>query len=393
VDEVIDLFPENCGCCQKMLPKRKDAAPFRHQMTEIEPVKAKVTEWRSHKVECPDCQTVSWENPPPEVKGHMFGERLSAVTSLLVGKYRHSKRLVVDALASLTGVHISLGAVKGREEEMSAALAAPVLEARKYVQTQSAANMDETGWTEGKVEGRAQRAWLWVLATPWVCVFRIALSRGSEVAKEMLGDFAGFLTTDRWGGYNWFPLALRQLCWSHLTRDFQAFIDRGGVGARIGEALMKERNRMFKWWHRVREGTLTREVFQRRMSRVRREVGRLLREAQVRAESKTAGVAKQILKLEEALWTFVDVPGLEPTNNNGERSVRFSVLYRKTSLGTQSPEGSRFVERIFTAVATLKLQRRNVLEYLTAALHAHRRGLPVPSLLPKDAAAQLPLAA
>ena len=69
-------------------------------------------------------------------------------------------------------------------------------------------------------------------------------------------------------------------------------------------------------------------------------------------------MAAEILKLEEAMWTFVEVEGVEPTNNFGERCIRHSVMWRKTSFGTQSPEGSRFVERILTAVTTLKLQKR-----------------------------------
>jgi hypothetical protein len=80
-----------------------------------------------------------------------------------------------------------------------------------------------------------------------------------------------------------------------------------------------------------------------------RTVGQLLREAALRAEKKTAGMAREILQWEKCLWTFVDVPGLEPTNNFGERCIRHAVMYRKTSFGTQCEEGSRFVERIFTA--------------------------------------------
>ncbi|OJH37485.1 transposase, partial [Cystobacter ferrugineus] len=199
----------------------------------------------------------------------MFGERLSAMVGLLVGKYRLSKRLVRDALSDLLGVKLSLGAIRDREQEMSEALSAPVAQAEEYVRDQDATNLDETGWYEGKGEGGHRRAWLWVAATALVAVFRITSSRGSEVAKALLGtDFAGFLTTDRWSAYNWYDTALRQLCWSHLTRDFQGFIDRGGEGARIGQELMAERNRMFKWWHRVRDGTLARDAFERRMKEV-----------------------------------------------------------------------------------------------------------------------------
>jgi transposase len=202
-------------------------------------------------------------------------------------------------------------------------------------------------------------------------------------------DFVGWLITDRWSGYDWYDPGLRQLCWSHLTRDFQAFIDRGGKSALIGHQLMSQRHRMFKWWHRVRDGTLTRQEFQKRMRPVERTVGTLLRQALGCGQKKSAGVARRILRREKCLWVFVDVPGVEPTNNYGERTLRQGVIYRKLSFGTRSERGSRFVERILTVVTTLKQQRRNPLEFLTQALWAYRRGLPAPSLLPTSDEAQV----
>ena len=99
---------------------------------------------------------------------------------------------------------------------------------------------------------------------------------------------------------------------------------------------------------------------------------------------KTTGTCRDILKRREALWTFVQVEGVEPTNNTAERSIRPGVLWRKGSFGTQSAAGSRFVESMMTVVATLKQQQRNVLEYLTAAHEAALRGEAAPSLLPKS---------
>jgi transposase len=394
VDQVIDLpAPKQCERCRHKLEGTRQQV-LRHHVVEVPPLKPVVTEYRCHGLTCAHCGTLNRAELPPEAAGHVFGARLSALVCLLVGKYRLSKRLVQEVLSDLLGVRLSLGAVSNREREMSRALAAPMAEAERFIRDQDRANMDETSWVEGKVEGHGRRAWLWLVACSLVAVFRIATSRGSEVAKGLLGeDFAGILGSDRWSAYNWYETALRQLCWSHLTRDFQGFIDRGGEGARIGRALMEERNRMFKWWHRVRDGAMTRADFERKMRRVEREVGRLLREAEVYAERKTAGMAKEILKLEQAMWTFVYVEGVEPTNNYGEQLIRHAVIYRKTSFGTQSPGGSRYVERILTAVTTLDLQGRNVLEFLTECLRAHRGGLPAPSLLPGMTTAQAALAA
>jgi transposase len=383
VDDIIDVKPpDECARCQGEL-KGGEQVALRHQVVEVPPLKPLVTEYRCLARECTRCGTLNRASLPPEVAGHGFGERLSAMVCLLVGRYRLSKRLVLGALEDLLGVRLSLGAVHDREQEMSHALRAPMEQAEAFIRDQRSIHMDETGWFEGKKRGRSRRAWLWLGACERAAVFRITPSRGSEVARSLLGeDFAGFLTSDRWSAYNWYDSALRQLCWSHLTRDFQGFIDREGEGARIGRLLMRERNRMFKWWHRVRDGTMTRGEFTWMMRRVERQVGRLLHVAAKVAEKKTAGMAREILKWEQALWTFVQVEGLEPTNNFAERLIRSAVIYRKTSFGTQSPEGSRFMERILTVVTTLKLQQRGALDFLTEALRSRRRGLPAPSLLP-----------
>ena len=378
ISRVVELVPHQCGNCGRRLHGR-DEVPQRHQVIDVPPIMPHVTEYRCHQLWCA-CGEGTRACLPKEASS-LVGDRLGALMGLLMGQYRLSKRMVQSMLSDVLGVELSLGMVPKVGNELSQALAPSHEEAKKHVQQADIANADETGWYEGKQNGRSRRAWLWVFATRAVAVFVIALSRGREVVKNTLGhDFNAILTTDRWSAYNFYDLALRQLCWSHLTRDFQGFIDRGGRGAHYGRALMRERNRMFKWWHRVRDGTLSREEFQRRMRKVERNVGNLLRKAEVHAEGKTAGMAREILNLESALWTFVDVPGVEPTNNFGERCIRQAVMLRKMSFGTQSDAGSRFVERMLTAVTTLKLQRRNALEFLTATLTAHRRGIPPPSL-------------
>jgi transposase len=93
------------------------------------------------------------------------------------------------------------------------------------------------------------------------------------------------------------------------------------------------------------------------------------------------GVCAEILKVEAVLWTFARVEELEPTNNATERALRPAVLWRKRSFGCHSEGGCRFVEHLLSAVQTLRLRGRAVLEYLAEALSAHRHGLPAPKLL------------
>jgi transposase len=111
-------------------------------------------------------------------------------------------------------------------------------------------------------------------------------------------------------------------------------------------------------------------------------VSTLLQEGVAGADAKLQGTCRNLLKLEAALWTFVWETGVDPTNNCAERPLRRAVLWRRRSFGTQSAAGSQFVERILTAVTTLRQQRRDVLDYLTAACAATIRREPAPSLLP-----------
>ena len=118
------------------------------------------------------------------------------------------------------------------------------------------------------------------------------------------------------------------------------------------------------------------------MTPLHREIERLLEVGSRCGVPKTDGTCRDILKRREALWTFVQVDGVEPTDNTAERALRPGVLWRKGSFGTQGAEGSRFVESMRTVVAMLKQQQRNVLDYLTAACEAALRGEATPSLLP-----------
>jgi transposase len=165
-------------------------------------------------------------------------------------------------------------------------------------------------------------------------------------------------------------------------------IARGGRSAEVGAALRVEARKMVHGWHRVRDGTLTHASFRTYRQPIRREVERLLEAGPRCGVPKTEGTCREIFKRRQARWTVVRHEGVEPTNTAAERAIRPGVVWRKGSFGPQRAEGSRFVEALMTVVATLKQQHRNVLDDLTAACEATRRGEPAPSLLPLPAESQ-----
>jgi len=378
VDEFVPCKPPgkcDCGgrvCCD-------DEDPQRLQNMELPEVKALVTEYQLFSGVCERCGRVHMGKLPAGAPSGVLGPRAMAVVAVLSGKYHLSKRQVEEILEDLLGVQVSLGTVSKTEERVSEALEQPVEEAKSYVREQAVVHADETGH---KVAGK--KAWVWTAVTSLVSVFLLSSTRGAQAAMELLGaNFGGILVSDRWDAYNWIDAARRQLCWAHLIRDFIKIAERKGRSEKIANAILQYVKEMFALWHRYRAGKLSRAGLQCKMKTVRANVELLLAQGAVCGHAKTQRTCRRILKLKAALWTFVDAPGVEPTNNIAERTIRPYVLWRKASFGTQSERGNLFVERMLTVSATCRQQNRNVLQYVTAAIRAHLRGDTIPSLLPQ----------
>jgi transposase len=378
---IIDHWPVACGLCQGPLgpTAERGVADFvPHQVTEVPPLRAEVTEHRLHRVACPACGAQTRATPPPGIPTGAFGPRLQATVAVLTGRYRLSRREVVDVCETLLEAPLCLGSANALCQATADALAQPVAEVAATLPRAAVANADETRWRQA-----GQGRWLWTVVTALATVFVIATSRGSGVIKGLLGEaFAGILGSDRWSAYGWLDVAFRQVCWAHLKRDFQALADRGGPAAPVGTAALGLIHDLFTIWHQFRDGALDRARLQAQLQPVQDAFGALLSAGSQCPDAKAAGLCRALARLWPALWTFGDVEGVEPTNNAAERALRPAVLWRKGSFGTQSDGGARFVERLLTVTATCKQQGRSVLDYLTAVCTAAHLRQPIPSLLP-----------
>jgi transposase len=379
VDEVTTIEvvrPSECRRCGGSL-SGDDPEPYRHQVIEIPEVKPLVSEYVLHALRCDHCRVTTAAPLPDQVPAGQFGPRLQAMVAVCSGAYRMSKRSIEELLNDFFKVDISLGSIANLERATSEAIAAPVEEVAAAVKQSPVVHADETGWYQ-----RSQRAWLWVATTARLAVFLIRQGRGKKVAMELLGErFSGTAVTDRFTSYLWLPQAQRQVCWAHLARDFAGFKDYGDADRDLGEALEHVADRVFRLWHDARDGTISRRQLRRRIGSLRLRLRDLLVRGTGATFPQVRAKCREILAIEPAMWTFAYRDGVEPTNNAAERAVRHGVLWRRTSFGTDSANGSRFVERILTVVTTLRLQKRNVLDYLARVCAASLRGQPAPSLL------------
>lgn len=367
--------PKECSCGALVIPTKNYK---RHQVHELPRVQTIVTEYQLYFGKCCKCGETHQAPLPPDVPAGMLAPYAMSAIGTLTGDYRLSKRNVVAFFYDFYELRISVGTVSNVEKIVSSALEKPVEEAKNFIPQQAVVHGDETSHAE-----QGQKMWTWVFIATQVAAFMIRPSRGAQVVKDFLGEaFQGTLNTDRWSAYTWLAVIFRQLCWAHLKRDFRKIAERKGQSGKIGKSLTACVRKMFRHWHKVRDGTLSREKFQTLMGPLREKVEELLSEGMTCGNSKTEGTCKQILKVKEALWTFVDKHGIEPTNNLAEQVLRRIVIWRKTSFGTQSPRGTVYLERIMTVVATCKMQKRNVLDFVSEAMRAQLSATTPPSLLP-----------
>jgi transposase len=379
-DEVVEHWPTACDCghvfCGTEWVSVRE--PARHQVEELPRITTVVVEHQCQRVRCPACGAERTGELPAEVAGSAFGPRLQAAVATLAVRNRVSRRDTVELMSELFGARISAGSVDQILTRTADALELPHQDLIAALRRAGRLNMDETGW---RLKGA--RRTLWGAFTDRIAVYRIAEDRHEDRARELLGDSSAIITSDRWWAYNHLPLARRQICWSHLQRDFTAHAEAGGGAEKeLGEHGLKICDELFWAWE-IYQHTGQRKELKRRIRQLRRELKPILRQYSGKAPryKRSRGLARNLLKVWPALWTFTDHRGVQPTNNHAERALRGAVIYRKLSLGSQSEHGERRIERLLSASTTCRLQHHSLFEHFSDLLAASTRGDPLPSLV------------
>jgi transposase len=377
-DVVRDHYPDTCSHCQTSVAHiARDACAIQIQYVwEIPLVEPHITAHHYHTVCCPGCGELVTAPRPPDVPPGSFGPRTAATIAMLHGRYRLSDREIPALLQDFAGLPISLGSVVDLQQTVSAALAPVYSDIQTTVQQQAHVNMDETGWKEA-----GKRRWLWVIVSTVATLFHLAVNRSGKVITSLLGDeFTGLVSSDRLKSYQVLPPERRQLCWGHLLRNLLAYYERDGPLGGWAADLLAQIDILFALWHTFGQGRIDRATLVESMQPVQANVRAMLERGQRRYDQ-AAGLSAELLALWPALWTFVTVEGVEPTNNAAERALRPAVLWRKGCFGAQSAGGNTFVERILTVSATCQQQNRHLLTFLTEAVSAYWARQPAPTLL------------
>jgi transposase len=380
VDEIVDHYPDGCGGCGRRFDDgqhRRGGRFGRWQVCELPAISVIVTEHRTHQLRCRHCRARTSARLPELIAASPFGPRFQAAVVTLTARHRISRRGIAELAHDLFGVNVSTGGVDAICQRASDALAGPHCQLQDWVLDQGAVHVDETGWrTCG--EGRA----LWTATTPDATFLQIAEHCNREQFDALIGAYPGIVISDRWNGFSHLDPTRRQVCWSHLQRDFRRHGDGLGEQKTFGEHGLKLTRRVFAASRAYQHEHHDRDLLKGEITPIQTELRQLLQDASPKSQRTRwhRRFANNLLKVWPALWTFTTTDGVQLTNNPAERALRGPVIHRKVSLGTQSNDGERFAERALSAAGTCRLQHRSLFTYLSDLIAAHNRGDPFPAL-------------
>lgn len=378
-DQTLTHRPPSCsGCGADLAGIADDGDPLVHQVSELLEVLVRVVEHRRARVCCPGCGKQTLAALPVGVTDGAFGPRMQATIATLAGVYRLSREQARQLVVEIFRAQASKGAIDKVIMRASAVLADPWAELADAIRQAQVVHADETSWRVGSA-----KAWLWVAASALIACYRIDPSRSQQAAKELLGeDFDGFVVSDRYAGYHFLDVLQQQLCWAHVKRQFVEVSERPGAAGKLGGRLLRAAREVFAVHRAYLAGEHDLPWLEAKLRPLRDQIQTLLAQGARGRHQKTANFCAGLLSEYDALWLFCEMPGVDPTNNAGERALRHGVILRKINGGSKSEQGSRFIERILSVRETCRLQARSPLAYLTDALTASHHGQPAPSLLP-----------
>ena len=352
--------PESCSCGHCDFSGQPMESFYTHQHVELPQIQMEVTHYVLNRCRCPRCGKSAKATRPPEASTG-YGARFCALVAELSG-IKAMRRMDVQAFCrSVLGLSISTGAIQKIVDRASEALA-PAWDGVGQFARGSACNyIDETSWFKSH-----DLHWLWAMVNDRVAFYRLDPNRSQKAFEKLIEDWQGILVSDGYGLYrNW--VHGRQTCLAHLIRKADGLAERNKpnlkrFGSAIGQSLRQlahfaKAPPTAEAW----SGFYTQLLFTLRL---------------YQEDADDAGrLARQLIREIDALWTFLDHPcGVDPTNNRAERALRFAVLWRKRSLGTQSEKGCRWIERILSFKETCRLRARATFPGLIDLINAYFQG-------------------
>jgi transposase len=350
------ILPGECVCgCSDVIPDSLQAF-HTHQVIELPEIKMDVLHFILHKGVCSKCgKVVKAEVPSEHQTG--YGPRLSALIAEISGIQGNSRETVRTFCRSVLNFPISTGAIQKVIDRASEALKPVYSQIANMARSSEVNYIDETSWFQSGVLN-----WLWVMANSSVAYFMIHKNRSKEAFQALVQEWEGILVSDNYGVYaKW--INLRQTCLAHIIRKAKALAERKDENVnQFGKQVVQDLQLLCHWAKSPPDSEEWRSFYNRFTDLIfqhqedKNEIGTM---------------ARSLIRQLESLWLFLDIVEVEPTNNHAERTLRYGVLWRKRSKGTQSEKGNHWVERILSFKQTCFIRSLESFPIMVDLIHSY----------------------
>ena len=354
--EVLSLDPGPCACGCARRRSGSLRSFYTHQWIELPEIQMHIKHVVLKKSQCSGCGRWLKAKLPKEYRTG-YGPRFSALVAEMSGIQGASRQAVAEFIQNVFGVPISTGGLQKVIDRVSEALS-PVHQAIGDSVRRAAVNhIDETSWQQA-----GALKWVWTMTNCLAAFFIVHSNRSRKAFEALVENWHGILVSDNYVVYrNW--VNHRQVCLAHLIRKAGGLAERADDSyQRFGVQLKKLLQQLCGFAHAPPGKNKWSRFYTRLMLLL------LLFEA---AEDDAGRLAREVLREIDSLWVFLDEAGVEPTNNRAERALRFAVLWRKRSNGTQSEKGNRWVERLLSFRQTCRLRKQPTFPLLADAVKAY----------------------
>lgn len=379
IDYFFDYYHDICpDCGGQLIISYEDPRIIQQVDFFIAPIQ--ISEHRGLGCWCERCQKMHFAPIHEDVRrAGLVGPRLTALIAYMKGACHCSFSTIRKFLRDVVGIKISRGQLRKVCAKVSDSLETAYEELLALLPGEGCLNVDETGHKDN-----GQRMWTWCFRASLYTLFKIDPSRSSQVLVDVLGEeFNGVLGCDYFGAYRKYMgdfNVLVQFCLAHLIRDVKFLIQHPHSKNRAyGRRMLEALRDLFHLIHR--RDKMNPKRFARRLEEAGLE---LQRQATYRVPStrEAQNLKRRFEKHGESYIRFITTPGIDPTNNLAEQAIRFVVIDRHVTQGSRSEAGQRWLERIWTVIASCTQQGRSVFEFLYQSVLAHLHGQKAPSLVP-----------
>jgi len=365
-DEEVDLVQRiDCSSCPTCKTTRIQKLGRQSLFQYVDLLKGCifVTNFKRENYYCLSCRKKFIASLPRGVGKSPFGPGLHALVSVLTGRYHISKKDIPSLMFDVFRFKMSSGVVSKIESRTSSVLKPVQEEIKREIQSnQECVYVDETPWRHA-----CRNTYAWQASTKTLTLCEIHFRRNKEARDQLLGKgFHKALVSDRYVVYRNLDLP-HQYCLAHIFRNFKSFAERRLEVRLIGSNLCEELNAVFRQWRLYQKGEISKEQLKSRCGYRRQKLKEWLKSGYLSESKRLRSFCKVLLEDYDCLWTFLRIPGLEPTNNLAERDLRPLVLWRKKSLGTKGTGGLEFVSTMSSIIQTLKKQSRHLLQFVIDA--------------------------